>query len=87
MTVCLTSSARRLGWRRPRHKAANFASPCRRTAALRCFRVTALRQLRPRTSQSRYSIIWRINHAKRPDTRARRIAKYLDMIRRGQAIR
>lgn len=36
--------------------------------------------------RSRYSIIWRINDAKRPETRARRIAKYLDMIRRGERI-
>lgn len=37
--------------------------------------------------QSRYSIIWRINDAKRPDTRARRIDKYLDTIRRGEPIK
>ncbi len=36
--------------------------------------------------QNRYSIIWRINAAKRPETRARRIATYLDMIRRGDRI-
>lgn len=36
--------------------------------------------------QNRYSIIWRINDAKRPETRARRIARYLDMIRRGERI-
>jgi uncharacterized protein YdeI (YjbR/CyaY-like superfamily) len=36
--------------------------------------------------QNRYSIIWRINDAKRPETRARRVAKYLDMIRRGEPI-
>lgn len=38
-------------------------------------------------AQSRYSIIWRINDAKRPETRARRIVKYLDMIRRGEPVR
>lgn len=37
-------------------------------------------------AQNRYSIIWRINDAKRPETRARRIAKYLDMIRRGERV-
>jgi uncharacterized protein YdeI (YjbR/CyaY-like superfamily) len=36
--------------------------------------------------RSRYSIIWRVNDAKRPETRERRIAKYLDMIRRGEPI-
>jgi uncharacterized protein YdeI (YjbR/CyaY-like superfamily) len=35
-------------------------------------------------AQNRYSIIWRINDAKRPQTRARRVAKYLDMLRRGE---
>jgi uncharacterized protein YdeI (YjbR/CyaY-like superfamily) len=34
-------------------------------------------------ASSRYSIIWRINDAKRPETRARRIAKYLQMLSSG----
>lgn len=38
-------------------------------------------------AQNRYSIIWRINDAKRPETRAGRVAKYLDMLRRGEPIR
>ena len=37
-------------------------------------------------AQNRYSIIFRINDAKRPETRARRIAKYVDMLRRGERI-
>ena len=37
-------------------------------------------------AQNRYSIIWRINDAKRPETRARRIAKYVDMLRHGERI-
>jgi uncharacterized protein YdeI (YjbR/CyaY-like superfamily) len=37
-------------------------------------------------SQNRYSIIWRINDAKRPETRIRRTAKYVDMLRRGERI-
>ena len=37
-------------------------------------------------AQNRYSIIWRINDAKRPETRQRRIATYLDMLRRGDRI-
>jgi uncharacterized protein YdeI (YjbR/CyaY-like superfamily) len=37
-------------------------------------------------AQNRYSIIWRINDAKRPETRARRVAKYLEMLRRGERI-
>ena len=34
-------------------------------------------------ARNRYSIIWRLNDAKRPETRARRLATYLDMLRRG----
>jgi uncharacterized protein YdeI (YjbR/CyaY-like superfamily) len=37
-------------------------------------------------ARNRFSIIWRINDAKRAETRARRVAKYLDMIRRGERI-
>jgi uncharacterized protein YdeI (YjbR/CyaY-like superfamily) len=37
------------------------------------------------SASGRYSIIWRINDAKRPETRARRVAKYLDSLRRGEA--
>lgn len=37
-------------------------------------------------AQNRYAIIWRINDAKRPETRARRVAKYLEMLRRGERI-
>ncbi|MBV9803425.1 MAG: YdeI/OmpD-associated family protein [Solirubrobacterales bacterium] len=37
-------------------------------------------------AHNRYAIIWRINDAKRPETRARRIAKYVDMLRRGERI-
>ena len=37
-------------------------------------------------AHNRYAIIWRINDAKRPETRARRVAKYLDMLRRGERI-
>lgn len=37
-------------------------------------------------ARNRYSIIWRINDAKRQETRQRRIATYLDMLRRGERI-
>jgi uncharacterized protein YdeI (YjbR/CyaY-like superfamily) len=37
-------------------------------------------------ARNRYSIIWRVNDAKRPETRARRIAKYVEMLRRGERI-
>jgi uncharacterized protein YdeI (YjbR/CyaY-like superfamily) len=37
-------------------------------------------------AQNRYAIIWRINDAKRPETRARRVAKYVEMLRRGERI-
>jgi len=35
-------------------------------------------------ASSRYSVIWRINDAKRPETRARRVAKYLKMLSSGE---
>jgi uncharacterized protein YdeI (YjbR/CyaY-like superfamily) len=38
------------------------------------------------SSQNRYSIIYRINEAKRPETRQRRIAKYLEMLRNQETI-
>jgi uncharacterized protein YdeI (YjbR/CyaY-like superfamily) len=37
-------------------------------------------------SRNRYAIIYRIDDAKRPETRARRITKYLDMLRRDERI-
>lgn len=37
-------------------------------------------------TQHRYSIIWRINDRRRPETRSRRVAKYLEMLRRGERI-
>ena len=37
-------------------------------------------------ARDRYSVIWRINDAKRPETRARRIGRYLEMLRAGGRI-
>jgi uncharacterized protein YdeI (YjbR/CyaY-like superfamily) len=37
------------------------------------------------SASSRYSIIWRINDAKQPETRAQRVAKYLDSLRYSEA--
>jgi uncharacterized protein YdeI (YjbR/CyaY-like superfamily) len=37
-------------------------------------------------SRNRYAIIWRLNDAKRPQTRARRLADYLGMLRRGERL-
>ena len=37
-------------------------------------------------SHNRYAIIWRLNDAKRPETRARRLAKYVEMLRRGERL-
>ncbi len=37
-------------------------------------------------AHNRYAIIWRINDARRPQTRARRVAKYLDMLRSGERL-
>ena len=36
--------------------------------------------------RNRYSIIYRLNDAKRPETRARRLAKFVEMVRRGERI-
>lgn len=38
------------------------------------------------TSQNRYAILYRIEAAKRPETRSRRIEKYVDMLARGETI-
>ena len=37
-------------------------------------------------ARNRYAITWRLNDAKRPETRARRLAQYLDMLRRGERL-
>ncbi len=36
------------------------------------------------TSANRFAIVWRVEEAKRPQTRARRIAQYVDMLARGE---
>jgi uncharacterized protein YdeI (YjbR/CyaY-like superfamily) len=38
------------------------------------------------TSQNRYSVLLRLSQAKRPETRARRLEKYVDMLARGETI-
>jgi uncharacterized protein YdeI (YjbR/CyaY-like superfamily) len=38
------------------------------------------------TSQNRYAILYRIEEAKRADTRARRIQKFVDMLARGETL-
>jgi uncharacterized protein YdeI (YjbR/CyaY-like superfamily) len=38
------------------------------------------------SSQNRYAILFRIHGAKRADTRARRIAQFVDMLVRGETI-
>jgi uncharacterized protein YdeI (YjbR/CyaY-like superfamily) len=37
-------------------------------------------------ARNRYSIIWRLNDAKRPETRARRLKRYVEMLRRGETL-
>lgn len=37
-------------------------------------------------SRNRYAIIWRLNDAKRAETRARRLANYMDMLRHGERL-
>jgi uncharacterized protein YdeI (YjbR/CyaY-like superfamily) len=38
------------------------------------------------TSQNRYSILYRVEEAKRPETRARRIEKFVAMLERGETL-
>jgi uncharacterized protein YdeI (YjbR/CyaY-like superfamily) len=38
------------------------------------------------TSQNRYAITYRVGQAKRPDTRAKRIAEFVAMLERGETI-
>lgn len=38
------------------------------------------------TSQNRFAVIFRINQAKRPETRARRIDQFTDQLARGEVI-
>jgi uncharacterized protein YdeI (YjbR/CyaY-like superfamily) len=38
------------------------------------------------SSQNRYAILYRLDRAKRADTRSRRIAEYVDMLARGETI-
>jgi uncharacterized protein YdeI (YjbR/CyaY-like superfamily) len=38
------------------------------------------------SSQNRYAILYRLQDAKRPDTRARRIATFVEMLARGETL-
>ena len=38
------------------------------------------------TSQNRYAVLYRIQNAKRPETRARRIEQFVSMLARGETI-
>lgn len=38
------------------------------------------------SSQNRYAILYRLGEAKRPDTRARRLARFMEMLRRGETV-
>ena len=37
-------------------------------------------------ARNRYAIEWRLNDARRPETRARRLQRYLEMLRRGERL-
>lgn len=50
----------------------------RQPAALAMFQIL--------TAQNRFSIVFRVEGAKRPETRTRRIEKYVDMLARGETI-
>jgi uncharacterized protein YdeI (YjbR/CyaY-like superfamily) len=38
------------------------------------------------SSQNRYAILYRIQEAKRPETRTRRIAQFVEMLARGETL-
>jgi uncharacterized protein YdeI (YjbR/CyaY-like superfamily) len=38
------------------------------------------------TSQNRYAILFRLGGAKRPETRARRLTSFIEMLERGETI-
>ena len=38
------------------------------------------------TSQNRYAILYRLQDAKRPETRARRLAQFVEMLERGETV-
>lgn len=38
------------------------------------------------SSQNRYAILYRLQEAKRPETRARRLATFMEMLRRGETV-
>ena len=38
------------------------------------------------TAQNRYAVLYRIHGAKKPETRARRIAQFVDMLARGETV-
>ena len=46
----------------------------------------ALKRFADLDSRNRYAILYRIDDAKRPETRARRIAKFVGMLNRGETI-
>jgi len=37
-------------------------------------------------AHNRYAILWRVQNAKRPETRARRIAQFVEMLANGEKI-
>ena len=37
-------------------------------------------------AQNRYAVLYRIHGAKKPETRARRIAQFVDMLARGETV-
>ena len=46
----------------------------------------AKRQFEGLDSHNRYAIIYRVQDAKKPETRAERIAKYVSMLARGEVL-
>jgi uncharacterized protein YdeI (YjbR/CyaY-like superfamily) len=64
---------------------ATIEVPADLTAAL-VAQPTALAMFETLSSQNRYAVLLRIGQAKRPDTRARRIERFVAMLTRGETL-
>ena len=63
------------------------AMPCRTTSGASSRRARGRGEvLRGSTSQNRYAILYRLQDAKRPETRARRLAQFVAMLEAGETI-
>ena len=72
-------------WAAAYEGAATIDVPPDLAAALKA-RPKATAMLAKLTSQNRYAVLYRIHSAKKPETRARRIAQFVEMLERGETI-